>query len=81
MLIDKLDALLRLKQSNMNKFAKEKDIKQTNLSQKGKRNSFYLKEAILIAEYTNTTLAFIDNETGKPVISFDTSDIKDNKKV
>lgn len=77
MIIDKLDALLRLKGTNITQFAKANNIKQTNLSQKGKRNSYYLKEGIMIADYTHTKLAFID-ENNNPLIIFDADDLKEN---
>lgn len=75
MLNDKLEGLLKLRSTNITQFAKDNNIKQANLSQKGKRNSYYLKEAIQIANYTNTKLAFID-ENNQPIVTFDIEDIK-----
>ena len=77
MLVDKLNALLRLRGKNMRMFADDKRIGQGNLSQKGKRNSFYLKEAVEMAEYTDSRLAFIDND-GKVLVEFDLEDIKEH---
>lgn len=74
MLSNKLDAILTLKNSNISQFAKEFKISQANLSQKGERNSYYLKEAVMIAKYTNTRLAFVD-ENDKILISFEDEDI------
>ena len=75
MLKDKLDALLRLKGKNMNSFCSDRNYTQANLSKKGKTNSFYLKEAVEIADYANVRLAFVD-ESGNIVVSFNMEDIK-----
>ena len=75
MIINKISALLSIKQTNLNNFIKDNKLSQPNFSQKAKRNSFYAKELIMIADYTNTKLAFID-EDNKPVIVFESEDIE-----
>lgn len=75
MLIDKINALLSLKSSNITKFSKFAGTTQANISKKGKSNTLYLREAVQLAEFTNTRLSFIDNKTNKELISFDKDDI------
>ena len=43
------------------------------------KNTFKADELIKLAYLTGTDLAFIDKTTGKPVITFDISDIPDKK--
>ena len=74
MLLDKIDSFLRLRGKNIN------GISQPNLSQKAKKNSYYLKEGILIADYGNADLAFIDKETGEILTKFSISDIELSEK-
>lgn len=77
MIIDKLNALFRISGTNSKTFCVSTGkITQPNYSQKGKRNSYYIKEGIEIAEFTNTKLAFI-NENNEPVIIFDVNDLKE----
>ena len=80
MLLDKIDSFLRLRGKNINGFSKTYGISQPNLSQKAKKNSYYLKEGILSADYGNADLAFIDKETGEILTKFSISDIELSEK-
>lgn len=81
MIKDKLKALITLTGNSQAQIADKHQISRQQFNLKITREAFRINDLIELANDTNTTLTFIDNETGKPVISFDTSDIKDNKEV
>lgn len=72
---NKVEALLKLKDKNMSDFAKYMNVSRQQLSNKKKNDTFRADELIQLADMTNTTLAFIDNTTGKTLIEFDLNDI------
>lgn len=76
---NKVEALLKLKGLNMSDFAKYMNVSRQQLSNKKKTDTFRSDEFIKLAEMTNTTLAFVDNETGKTLIEFDSSDIENKE--
>lgn len=78
MIGEKFDALLRLKGSNMNVFAKHLGTSSQNFSGKRERNSFYFEEGIQLADYVGGKLVIIDDD-GKILMEFDKSDVKKKK--
>lgn len=76
---NKVEALLKLKGLNMSDFAKFLNVSRQQLSNKKKTDTFRSDEFIKLAEYTNTTLAFIDKTTGKPLIEFDINDLPEKE--
>lgn len=73
---NKIKALLQLKGENICSYAKYTNRSQANVSNKISRSSWNVADFIKLAEMTNTELAFIDKETGKPLITFDVNDLK-----
>lgn len=76
---DKVKALLSLKGKNFSDYADYMKVSKQQISNKKKTDTFRADELIELADLTNTTLAFNDNETGKPLIEFDKSDLKESK--
>lgn len=76
---NKIKALLALKRLNMAKYADSMNMSVQALSNKTKRSSWTLPDMIQLADLTDTTLAFNDRETGKPLIEFDSTDIEERK--
>ena len=76
MLKNKIDSVFSLKGKNINDFCKRYNISQPNISQKGKKNSYYLKEGVLFADFINTDLCFVDRETGEVLGKLTLEDIQ-----
>lgn len=76
MITNKIKALLSLKGSGLTKFAEFIGKSQPTISNKAKRDTWNAIDLIQIAELTNTELCFVDKETGKILVSFDTEDLK-----
>lgn len=76
MVNNKIKALLTLKNENISSYASYTKRSQANVSNKIKRNSWNANDLIQLANFTNTTLSFID-EKGIPVITFDSEDLKE----
>lgn len=74
---NKIKALLALKRLNMAKYAESMSMSTQALSNKAKRSSWTLPDMIQLADLTDTTLAFNDRETGKPLIEFTITDIEE----
>lgn len=72
---NKIKALLLLKGKNLTKYAEFTNRSQSNISNKVSRSSWNIYDLIQLADFTDTKLAFID-ENDKPVMIFDKSDIK-----
>lgn len=79
MLSDKLKALLTLTGKSQGSLADYKNISKQQQSNKIRSAAYKLDELVELADFTGTDLAFIDKTTGKPVITFDISDIPDKK--
>lgn len=74
MIGNKIKALLELRNKTTENVCNYLNIINTAYYRKLKKNTFKTEELILIANLTNTQLAFID-ENGKPLITFDENDI------
>lgn len=72
---NKIKALLLLHGENITSYASYTNRSQSNVSNKVARESWNAKDLILLAEMTNTRLAFIDKDNN-PVIIFGKEDIK-----
>lgn len=72
---NKIKAMLQLYGETISSYASYTNRSQANISNKIARTSWNAKDFILLAEMTNTKLAFID-ENNNPVIIFDKEDIK-----
>lgn len=80
MINNKIKGLLALKGTTLSNYATHLGITKQSLNNKANRDAYKISDLIKLADLTNTTLAFNDKKTGKPVIEFDMSDIsKDNK--
>ncbi len=73
---NKIKALLQLRGETVTSYANYTKRSQANISNKIARSSWNVADLIALADLTNTTLAFNDNETGKALIEFDISDLK-----
>ena len=74
---NKIKALLQMYGNTLTSYAKFTNRSQANISNKVARGSWNVKDMIELGEFTNTKLAFVD-EDGKVVIEFDKEDLKDN---
>lgn len=72
---NKVKALLQLKGETISSYAKFTNRSQTNISNKISRSSWNVKDFIELSRFTNTKLAFID-ENNNPIIIFDENDLK-----
>lgn len=79
MIGNKIRALLELKNKTVNDLCTVLNSLAPAIYRKLNKNTFKTEEIIKIAEMTNTTLAFVDNETGKTLIEFDSSDIENKE--
>lgn len=76
----KIKSLLALKNIKSADYVKVLGLaRQQALTTKYARGSFTSDDLIKLAELTGTTLAFNDNETGKPLIQFDGTDLKESE--
>lgn len=73
---NKIKGLLALNNKNNSDFAKHLNKSKQFISNKMRSQVWSVDEFIQLAELTNTTLAFIDNENNV-IIKFDSSDIKE----
>lgn len=78
MITNKIKSLLAFRGFNFSNYANHLSITKQSLNNKSKRNAYKINDLIKLAELTNTTLAFNDKDTNKPLIEFDTNDIKEN---
>lgn len=74
MLKDKIKALLQLRGTSISKLAEHKNVSIQHQSNKIRNAAYKLSDLVELAEFTNTKLAFID-EDNKPVIIFDMNDL------
>lgn len=76
-LSNKVKGLLKLTNKKGVEYYKALNLKSASaLNMKYVRESFGVPDFIVLAELTGTQLAFIDKETGKPMVIFDIDDIK-----
>ena len=73
---NKVKALLQLNGYNISKFAKATGQTQPNISNKIARNTWTVQEFLKLANFTNTKLAFLD-ENNEPLIIFNHDDIEE----
>jgi Bacteriophage CI repressor helix-turn-helix domain. len=73
---NKIEALLKLKDMNMSDFARFLNVSRQQLNNKKSKDTFRADELIQLAELTNTTLSFVDKDTGETLIEFNINDIK-----
>lgn len=78
MITKKLKAILSLCGFSFADFARKLRITPQALNKKKINDAYKISDLIEFGELTNTTLAFIDNETGKTVMEFNKDDLKDN---
>lgn len=76
MITNKVKALLALRGTTLSNYASHLGITKQSLNNKANRDAYKIKDLIELANLTETTLAFNDKETGKPLIEFDVSDIQ-----
>lgn len=70
----KAKALLAIKEKNITNYAKYTNRTQANVSNKIARNSWNVQDFLLLAKFTNTKMAFLD-ENNMPIIIFNNDDI------
>lgn len=75
MITNKIKSLLALKGFSFSAYAEHLNIARQSLNNKAKKEAYKASDLIKLAEFTNTRLSFIDNETNKELISFDKDDI------
>lgn len=76
---DKLTDLMKLKRKRQVDIAPVYGMSKNSFNNKlGKASTrFNIEDLIKLAEITDTTLAFIDNGSGKVLVQFDPSDIQE----
>ena len=74
---DKIKGLLEIKKSGITEYAKFTNRSQPNISNKIKRDSWNVKDLILLAKMTNTKLSFLD-EDNQPIIFLNEKDLEEN---
>lgn len=79
MIGNKIRALLELKNKTVNELCTALNSLAPAIYRKLNKNTFKTEELILIAEMTNTALAFIDKTTGKTLIEFDINDLPEKE--
>lgn len=79
MLKQKLKALLTLRGTSISELAKHNNVSLQHQSNKIRNHAYKITDLIQLADFTNTKLAFID-ENNNPVIVFDPNDIEDKNK-
>lgn len=72
---NKIKALLAMYGFNFADYARQLNTLPQTLNNKAKKDNYTINNLISLAQQTNTTLAFID-ENGKPIITFDNNDIE-----
>ena len=77
MIQDKIKGLITMSGKKQIEIANAWQISQQQLNNKIRLNAWKISDLIDLAEQTNTQLAFI-NKTGKPVITFESSDLPEN---
>lgn len=75
MVKNKIKALLLATNKTQSDIAKEFNVTKQTFGNKLSRETFKVKDLIMLAKATGTTLAFIDKD-GIPVAKFDDEDIK-----
>ncbi len=71
----KVKALLAMKEKTVSNYANFTGRTQANVSNKISRNSWNVQDFLLLAQFTNTKLAFLD-EKNEPLIVFTNEDIE-----
>ena len=79
MIKNKIKGLLSLKGYTFADYSRKLNIAPQSLQTKAKKDAYKIRDLIELADLTNTTLSFIDNETGKTLIEFDPSDIEEKE--
>lgn len=74
----KVKGLLALNSQTIKNYATFTKRTQANVSNKISRNSWNVHDFLLLAKFTNTKLAFID-EQGKTIIIFDEQDLEEKQ--
>ena len=73
---NKIKSLLSLRGLHYADWARSLSITPQGLNKKKNKNQYKFTDLITLADITDTELAFIDKETGKPLIVFDANDLK-----
>lgn len=74
MIKDKIKMLLIATNKTQRGLAERHNVVEQQMSNKIRSGAFKAKDLIDLADFTGTTLAFVDS-TGKPVVTFDMKDI------
>lgn len=74
MITNKIKSLLSLNGFTFADYARKLGIFPQTLNNKAKKNSYKIYDLIQLGEFTNTKLAFID-ENNNPIIVFNSEDI------
>ncbi len=67
----KVSALLRLRDKTLSSFAAYLGVSRQQIANKKRKDSFTVDEFIRLADFTDTTLCFVDNKTGEILMKFD----------
>ena len=65
----KVAALLRLRDKSLSNFADYIGVSRQQIANKKKKDTFAVDEFIKLADFTDTTLCFIDNKSGEEDLS------------
>lgn len=81
MVKDKIKALLSIKGKSQIELSEAFNVSKQSINRKisNSETAFNTADLIKLSDLTNTTLAFVDNETGKTLIEFDSSDIENKE--
>lgn len=72
---NKIEALLKLRGKNFSDYSRFMNVSRQQISNKKKTDTFRADELINLSLMTDTSLVFIDNKTGKVLITLDKDDI------
>lgn len=81
MVKEKIKALLNLKSISQVLLSDCFKVSKQSMNRKisNSETAFNTADLIKLADMTNTTLAFIDKTTGKPLIEFDVNDLSEKE--
>ena len=79
MKFNKVSGLIKMSGSNVARFASHLNVSRQQLTNKKKTDAFTADDLIQLADFTNTSLCFVDKK-GKVVLEFDMDDLQEKTK-
>lgn len=73
----KVKYLLSTSRHTVKQYAEHLDRSPQSVNRKLTNNQYNLKDLVDLAQFTNTDLAFLDKETGKPIVIISMDDFNE----